>query len=152
MFKVRISTDAYKPRRCSKKNWEPGTMNDFMEALNQWNNIEPDKQCLRWRIAMFAHNCMENNWDTEKNWYTDKYKEWENNPKNKITYFDKLCEFERTSNIEVYGFAQGYFNVDKVIKELNEKGKVRIPFSWAYDSRQYLKNMDGCFMEIIKIN
>ena len=30
-YRVTISTAAYKPRRCSVKNWEPGTVNDFIE-------------------------------------------------------------------------------------------------------------------------
>lgn len=51
-----------------------------------------------------------------------------------------------------YGFKQGYFDRDKVIAELEEKGIVRIPFSWVYDVRQYDKHFDGCFMEISKIN
>ena len=148
MYKVVIDTDKYKNRRCSKKNWENGTMNNFMGALNGWNNIEPDEQCLRWRIAMFAHNAINDNWDDEKEEYTEKYKEWKDNPKNTIKYYDELCEFERIGHPEVYGFAQGYFNVNKVIKELHKEKTVKIPFSWAYDGRQYLKNMDGCFMKI----
>jgi hypothetical protein len=148
MYQVRISTEAYKPKRCSKKNWEPGTLNNFMEALNGWTITEPDEQCLRWRIAMFAHNAVNDNWDKKKETYTKKYKTWKDNPKNKVIYLDKLCEFERTDEPAVYGFAQGYFSTDKVITELNEKGSVKIPFSWAYDARQYSKNMDGCYMEI----
>jgi len=148
MYKVVINTEKYKNRRCSKNNWEPGTMNDFMETLNGWSNIESDEQCLRWRIAMFAHNAVNDNWDDQKDDYTEKYIKWNDNPNNTFHYYDKLCEFERIGHPEVYGFAQGYFDVNKVIKELNEKGIVKIPFSWTYDSRQYVKNMDGCFMEI----
>lgn len=33
-YRVKINTDSYKCKRCSKKNWEPGTMNDYMLAIN----------------------------------------------------------------------------------------------------------------------
>ena len=34
VYKMMIHTGAYKPKRCSKKNWEPGTQNDYMAAIN----------------------------------------------------------------------------------------------------------------------
>lgn len=33
-YKMIINTDTYKCKRCSKKNWEPGTLNDYMIAIN----------------------------------------------------------------------------------------------------------------------
>lgn len=33
-YKMTINTDTYKCGRCSKKNWEPGTRNDYMIAIN----------------------------------------------------------------------------------------------------------------------
>lgn len=32
-YRFKINTDSYKCKRCSKKNWEPGTMNDYMLAI-----------------------------------------------------------------------------------------------------------------------
>ena len=32
-YKMTINTDAYKCGRCSKKNWEAGTRNDYMIAI-----------------------------------------------------------------------------------------------------------------------
>lgn len=29
-YKMIINTDTYKCKRCSKKNWEPGTLNDLL--------------------------------------------------------------------------------------------------------------------------
>ena len=45
-YKVRIDTSKYKDRRCSQKNWEPGTMNDFMHAINGWSIRENNLQEL----------------------------------------------------------------------------------------------------------
>jgi len=151
MYKVIINTDSYKKMRCSKNTWEKGTINNFMEAINGWNSIENDLQEVIWRIETLAHNCLSNNWDGVKEDYTEKFKAWKNKSENKLTYMDVLCEFERTSDIEVYGFAQGYFDILKVIEDLNTNGKTKIPFKWCYDMRQYLKNYDGCYMEITKI-
>ena len=32
-FKVTVNTDAYKCKRCNKKNWEPGTRNSELETI-----------------------------------------------------------------------------------------------------------------------
>ena len=44
-----------------------------------------------------------------------------------------------------------WYTKDKIIDELRKNGSVRIPFSRFYDTRQYIKNMDGCFIEILKV-
>lgn len=148
-YKVRIDTSKYKDRRCSQKNWEPGTMNDFMHAINGWSIRENNLQELKWRINYIGGNgaCGVN----EETW--GAYQEWveKHQKKNYIEFMDILCGFKRKEQVKVYGFAQGYFNVDKVIEELKKNGSVRIPFSRFYDIRQYIKNMDGCFIEILKV-
>ena len=50
-YKVRIDTSAYKDRKCSQKNWEPGTLNDFMHAINGWSIRENNLRELNWRIS-----------------------------------------------------------------------------------------------------
>lgn len=35
-----INTDAYKPLKATEKNWERGTINDFMKALNGYKVTE----------------------------------------------------------------------------------------------------------------
>ena len=142
-YKVIINTGAYKNKRCSTKNWENGTLNNFMETLNGWRITEPNLKKLRWRIELFSH--------CGGDWLDTEYEVWLNQEKNIIKYYDKLCDFERTTRPEVYGFAQGYFDIDKVIQEVKENGSAKIPFKWCYDLRQYDKNMDGCYMEITKI-
>jgi predicted transcriptional regulator len=151
MYKISIDTNNYKNLKCSKKNWENGTVNDYMNALNGWNRKVNDIQEVIWQIEMFAHNCHTNCWDNEKEDYTEKFKQWSTD-ENKITYYDNLCEFNRESKIEVYGFAQGYFDIEKILKELEEKNIIQIPFKWCYDLRQYSKNMNGCYMQIEKLN
>ena len=37
------------------------------------------------------------------------------------------------------------------MEELKKNGVVRVPFKWLYDIRQYDKNMNGCYMEIKKV-
>lgn len=152
MFKVEINTDGYKKMRCSKNTWEKGTINDFMEAINHWCIIEEDLQSLKWRIKTFAKSALDDNWDYDNDCYTDKYLIWRDKIQNTLYYYDKFCEFNRTTDISVYGFAQGYFSVDSVLHELDKYGGVEIPFKWCYDSRQYIKNYDKCYMKITKLS
>lgn len=143
MYKVSINTDAYRQLRCSRKNWENGTTNDFMQAINGWNIRESSLKKVNWRINTFLHQACGDYGDTE-------FIEWKNNKKNKIQYRDVLCECDRIDDVAVYGFAQGYFKTDNAIEKLKKYGIVKIPFSVAYDCRQHIKNIDGCYMEILK--
>ena len=52
-YKISINTEAYKPSRCSEKNWEHGTVNDFMAALNGWHSRVKNLKEVRWQIEMF---------------------------------------------------------------------------------------------------
>ena len=72
--------------------------------------------------------------------------------KNTITYYDRLCGFERKQYLSGYGWMQGYFSIDEVIEKLKTDGIVKVPFTWLYDIRQYDKAMNGCYMEIRKID
>lgn len=62
----------------------------------------------------------------------------------------KLCGFERKQYLSGYGFMQGYFRVGEAMEKLKKDGAVRVPFKWLYDSRQYDKAMNGCYMEFVK--
>lgn len=151
-YKVVINTDSYKKRRCSKKNWEPGTMNDYMEAINGWHTTEHSIREVIWRLQMFqGQGFPVSEYDEGKGGLSERYKKWEAKKCNQVKYFDKLCGFERTQPVKGYGFTQGYFSISSVIEKLKNEGSVKIPFSYLYDIRQYYKNMDGCYMEITKI-
>lgn len=149
-YKVRIDTSEYKNMKCSQKNWEPGTMNDFMRAINGWSIREGNLRELSWRISYLAnwapYKASGDNYPTYKAWL-EKHDE----RKNYIKFWDSMCEFERRLPVQVYGFAQGYFSIDKKIEELKKNGVVRIYFKEFYDIRQYNKNMNGCFIEITKV-
>lgn len=145
-YRVTIDTDKYIDRKCSQSNWEPGTMNDFMHAINGWSSRENSLEEVRWRIEYIG------NWFSNvKEEDREKYRIWHDKKKNKITFYDKLCELERIEPVRMYGFCQGYFDVEKVIAELKENGRVVIPFKRFYDMRQYIKNMNGCAVIIEKI-
>lgn len=151
-YKVRINTDAYKCRPCNKKNWEPGTMNDFMIALNGWHTTEHNIKEVIWRLKMFA-GCSYSHaeWDEEKQDWREDYVKWNKKKCNMITFQDRLCGFTRTHPVCGYGFTQGYFSIDDIIKKLKLEGNVRIPFEWLYDIRQKnYKTVKGCYMEIVK--
>ena len=152
MYLVRIKTDAYKNRRCSAKNWEPSTMNDYMKAINGWHTTEEDLLRVRWRIMMFhGVNWVSEEYDANSqnaHGMSDRYTEWLNHECNKVVYTDRLCNCERQQVPSGYGIMQGYFSIDEKIKELVENGYVRIYFRDLYDTRQYCNNMDGCYMEI----
>lgn len=154
-YKVTINTDAYKCRACSKKDWEPGTMNDYMIALNGWNTTENSLREVMWRLEMFHGNDFVNSeWTANPRTETglsDRYTKWRNKRCNTVTYFDRLCGFKRRQRPSGYGFMQGYFSIEETIQKLKKDGTVKIPFSYLYDTRQYYKGMNGCYMEITKV-
>lgn len=153
-YEFSVNTDKYICHRCSKRNWEPGTVNDYMLAINGIKRTLNSLQEVLWQLELFRGNSFlmseysEEN--PEENYHlTDKYYNFLK--KNEITYFDRLCGFNRTQYLSGYGFMQGYFNIGEQIQKLKKEGYVKIPFSWLYDIRQYDKNMNGCFVEVKKI-
>lgn len=55
------------------------------------------------------------------------------------------------------GFTIGYpndfdFTVMAMKEQLKKEGFAKVLFSWLYDTRQYDKCMDGCYMEITKVS
>ena len=145
-YYVRISTDAFRPFRCSAMNWEPGTINSQMAALNGWTSRERSLLEVRWRIEMFLRgSALSAHMNPEE---LAAYKRWARQPKNRIVYMDLPCGVEREMRPECPPWHQGYASVEKLLDLLRTNGKVQIPFSFAYDSRQYSRRMDRCFMEI----
>ena len=156
-YRVKINTDSYKCKRCSKKNWEPGTMNDYMLAINGITRTIYTKRELIWQLELFRGESFltgllsEYDIDSEGNLrLSDRYAEFLK--KNRIKYYDRLCGFEREQYLSGYGFMQGYFDIDKVLEQLKKEGFAKVLFSWLYDTRQYDKCMDGCYMEITKVS
>ena len=147
-YAVSIDTSAYKPRRFSERNWEPGLLNSQMRALGAFKSTERSLRQLRWRINMFLSGC--GIIGAVDDCVMEKYAKWAAHPKNTIHFFDEGCKFERTMRPECPGFHQGYYNIENALAKLEKDGVVDIPFSAAYDSRQYDKRMNGCFMRIIK--
>lgn len=148
-YKVSINTNSYKDRRCSEKNWEPGTMNNFMHAINGWSIREGNLRDLKWRLYYIAGSgaCGVDN----ETWPI--YQEWELKHRNKnyVKYRDVLCELDRNEMVKVPGFAQGYVNIEAIVEKVKREGSARIYFKDFYDMRQYIKNMDGCYVEITKV-
>ncbi len=150
---VIIHTDTYKCGRCSKKNWELGTRNDYMIAINGITRTLHSMREVMWQLELFHGNSFviseydENNKE-ENCCLSDRYVKFLE--KNTIKYFDRLCGFERKQYLSGYGWMQGYFSIGGVMEKLKAEGKVKIPFKWLYDLRQYDRSMDGCYMEITK--
>lgn len=154
-YKVVINTDAYECQKCSKKHWEPGTINDYMLTINGWHTVEYSLQQVIWRIMMLrGDEWPSDEWCDNPNTATglsDRYTRWRNKRCNTVKFYDRLCEISRQQMPSVYGWAQGYLDIDKAIEELRETGKVRINFSDCYDIRQSnYKKVTGCYMEITK--
>lgn len=154
-YRMTINTDSYKCKRYSKKNWEPGTRNDYMIAINGIKRTLNSMREVMWQLELFRGNSFlsseydENN--PEENYHlSERYTAFLK--KNTIKYYDRLCEFERTQYLSGYGWMQGYFNIGAVLNELKTEGSVKVPFKWLYDMRQYDKNMNGCYMEIVKLD
>ena len=153
-YKVTINTDSYKCGRCSKKNWEPGTRNDYMLAINGITRTLYSMREVMWQLELFHGNSfVVSEWDEsnpeENNHLSDRYIKFLN--KNNIKYYDRLCGFNRTHYLSGYGWMQGAFSVGDAMTRLKKEGYVKIPFKALYDIRQYDKAMDGCFMEIKKV-
>ena len=153
-YEFSVNTDKYICHRCSQRNWEPGTVNDYMLAINGIKRTLNSLKEVLWQLELFRGNSFlmseysEEN--PEENYHlSDKYCKFLE--KNEITYFDRLCGFNRTQYLSGYGFMQGYFNIGEQVQKLKKEGYVKIPFSWLYDVRQYDKNMNGCFVEVKKI-
>ena len=143
-YKVLINMDGFIHFSCSKKNWEPGTINDFMMGINGWKSTEHSLQEVRWRIELFFHHA-------HYHFGNQHWEKWFKQKKNKIKYQDRLCEMERMDDISVPGFAQGYVDIEKLLEKLKAEGMVRIPFSIGYDMRQRgCNHYKGCYMEIRK--
>lgn len=158
-YRVTINTDAYKCARCSKKNWEPGTRNDYMLAINGRTFMEHSIREVRWLLDLFQgidHNNGEwtpaNADKTGKygDYYgmSDRYYNWLHRKAHHVEYHDRLCDLTRRQVLSGYGWMQGYFDRQKVIDELLENGSVKVPFKYLYDIRQYDTNMNGCYMLI----
>lgn len=158
-YKIVINTDSYVCGRCSKENWEVGTRNDYMLAINGRTFCEKNLREVRWLLDLFqgiSNNSAE--WSPENiekvgkygEYYgmSDRYYEWLHRKAHTVTYRDRLCGFDRTQYLSGYGVMQGYFDRDVVLDELKKNGTVRVPFRYLYDSRQYDKDMNGCYMEI----
>ena len=149
-YKFRIDTSKYRSLACSQKNWESGTLNDFMKAINNWTIRENNLREVSWRISYLGSwapsGASGDNYPMYREWL-----EKHDARKNFIKFWDSMCEFERRLPVAMYGFAQGYFDIDKKIEELKKNGVVRIYFKEYYDIRQFKKNMDGCFIEITKV-
>jgi len=154
-YAVTINTDSYVCQKCSKKAWEPGTMNDFMITLNGWHTTEYSLKEVLWRILLFQGNDFPHSEWNKKNengfHLSDAYTKWIKRKCNWVTYMDRLCGCERMNRPSGYGFMQGYFNVQEVLDELKQNGIVKITFTSLYDLRQYYKGMNGCYMEIRRI-
>lgn len=160
-YRVTINNNAYKCAKCSKKNWEPGTMNDYMLAINGRTFTENNLREVGWLMDLFkgiSHNYSE--WTPENSdkkgkngeYYgmSDRFYKWLHKKAHHVKYLDRLCGFKREQWLSGYGLMQGYFNNEKYLAELKEKSCVKIPFKALYDLRQYDKHMDGCYMEISK--
>ena len=153
-YKMTINTDSYKCGKCSKKNWEAGTRNDYMIAINGIKRTLNSMKEVMWQLELFRGNsCVSSEYDEnnkkENYHFSDRYIKFLQ--KNTIKYFDRLCGFERTQYLSGYGWMQGYFSIGDVMEELRIKGEVKVPFKWLYDIRQYDTDMNGCYMKIVKI-
>lgn len=120
-YKVSINTDSYICKKCSKRNREPGTVNDFMIALNGWHTTEHNIKQVLWRLFMFQGDSFPSSeWNEAKDGISDVYLQWKNRRCNEITYFDRLCGLWRTQEICPYGWNQGYFNGQEYIEKLKK--------------------------------
>lgn len=155
-YRFTINTDSYRCARCSVKNWEPGTRNDYMISINGKRGVENGIREVRWLLDLFQGISWQSGEWSESNpsencGLSDRYVKWLGRKAHNVKYMDRLCGFERKQHLSGYGWMQGYFDRQAKIDELLKNGAVIIPFKVLYDSRQYERNMDGCYMKIERI-
>ena len=158
-YRITINTDSYKCGRCSKKNWEPGTRNDYMLAINGRTFCENNLREVSWLLDLFQGNSHNNGEWTPENadkvgkhgdYYgmSDRFYNWLHKKSHWVKYHDRLCGFDRQQWLSGYGFMQGYLDKREYLAELEKKGVVKVPFKALYDIRQYDSAMNGCYMKI----
>lgn len=155
-YKMVINTSMYDYEPTSKENWEAGTRNDYMSAINGITRTLHSLKEVKWQIELWRGNSFltseySDKNSKENNGLSDKYMKFLR--KNTIKYHDLLCDTERTSYLSGLGFMQGYIDIDKEVKKLKKEGIIRIPLSKFYDIRQqYSKLMKECYIEILTLS
>ena len=119
-YKMVIHTDTYECGRCSKKNWEAGTRNDYMLAINGLTKTLYNMREVMWQLELFRGN----------SFLSSEYSD--DNPKENHGLSDRYVKFLKKNTVRYY------------------EGSVKVPFKMLYDIRQYDKALDGCYMEIVK--
>lgn len=152
-YQMRINTDDYELQRCSEKNWEPGTMNDYMVKINGTERTLKNLTEVMWQLELFGgNNFLHSEYsDDNKTEYglSDRYMKFLD--KNLIKFHDRLCDLDRKQCLSGYGWIQGAFRPAIFLETLKSKGYVKIPFEELYDIRQsYYKKVKGCYLEIWK--
>lgn len=80
-YKMIINTDTYKCKRCSKKNWEPGTLNDYMIAINGITKTLYNMREVMWQLKLFQGcSFLSSEWS-------------EDNPKENFAYLTDILSF-----------------------------------------------------------
>lgn len=153
-YKMTINTDTYKCSKCSKENWEPGTRNDYMIAINGVTRTLYSMREVMWQLELFRGNSfLESEYSMrnpkENRGLSDRYVKFLK--KNTIKYYDRLCEMKREQYLSGYGWMAGYFDIGEVIEKLKTEGTIKVPFEWLYDGRHYDRAMNGCYMEITRV-
>ena len=92
-YKFVVNTNSYKDMACSKKNWEKGTVNDFMHAINGWSIRENNLKHVEWRIGYFG-GWAASGVDGMDAW--NEYKAWEDGHQRKnyiklLNYISRLA-------------------------------------------------------------
>lgn len=125
-----------------------------MLAINGITRTLHSMREVMWQLELFHGNSFllseyDDNNPEENYGLSDRYTEFLR--KNRIKYYDRLCDFERQQYLSGYGFMQGYFSVGEIVEKLKKERTVRVPFKWLYDIRQYDKDMNGCYIEITMV-
>lgn len=119
-YKMTINTDTYKCGRCSKKNWEPGTRNDYMIAINGITRTLYNMREVMWQLELFRGNSFVmseySDGNPEENYgLSDRYIKFLQ--KNTIKYHDRLCKLDRQQYLSGYGWMQGDFDIGEIMEK-----------------------------------
>ena len=142
-----IHTKGFRNFKWSNKHPEGLSLNARLSAMDGLKFRETSEKALRWRIGMFLHGIYT---EVDESDY-DAYSAWLHRPRNKFRYFDPWREGYATEQVCAPGWPQGYCSIDKIIEAVKKEGSYKLPFKFAYDLRQYSRNLDACYCEIKKV-
>lgn len=132
----------------TRRDWERQLVDDFLKAVNGKTYECENEESLMERLRFIAGRGVE--------------QKFRDAPENFVVIGKDRDYGEREIPAAMYGWAQGYVDLEGALAPIMllgdmvdnaeiEKASARIAFKRFYDSRQYTKQYEGCFVEVRRV-